>query len=285
MINFRGWNCDLIRSGNLECLITLDVGPRVISLTDLGSENLFYVIPEDLGQIGGNEYRHYGGHRLWTTPEDLSYTYHIENTSVIKSDSWYLSAVDPRGIQKGLSVTPIENGFLVQHKLTNLGTQTIETSPWGITMLRPGGYSIFPNEPPSSSLVPVRSLSLWSYTKLNDPRLSFGDNFTSVHHQDTPSSFKIGAYVSKGWGAYITESKIFHKTFSGVPDKYPDLGCNFEVYTDSKLLETETTGTVRSLSPGDILINKEVWQVFDLPLHGLFDICEEKANLVKNLVN
>ena len=66
-------------------------------------------------------------------------------------------------------------------------------------MLRPNGFAIFPNEPTEpSSLLPVRSLSLWSYTKLNDPRLVFENDFTIVKQSAITKNFKIGAFVSEG---------------------------------------------------------------------------------------
>ena len=282
---FNGLECEMLRSEDIECLVTVSAGPRIISLTYKNSENLLYVFPSNSENSDPLSYRHYGGHRLWTTPESLDYTYHPENSPVMQKDGWYLSNPDSRGIQKGLKVTPIAQGLLIEHKLTNVGENTIETSPWGITMLRPNGFAIFPNEPTEpSSLLPVRSLSLWSYTKLNDPRLVFENDFTIVKQSAITKNFKIGAFVSEGWGAYVNNSLVFHKTFYSYKDNYPDLGANFEVYTDFNLLETETPGTIRKLNPKDSVINKEIWQIFPLS-DNLVEDCRNYANLVKNLIN
>lgn len=284
--DYKGWACDEIISGIFKCIVTLDVGPRVISFTIADGPNLFYEFSSDENAQNDGNYRHFGGHRLWTTPESLSYTYHPENIPVEILNGFYCSAPDLRGIQKGLKITPIAEGFLVEHKLTNVGNDIIETSPWGITMVKPGGYAIFPNEPENpNGLLPVRTLSLWPYTKMNDPRLIFNDQFTIVKHESGKKKFKIGAYISQGWGAYVLDSMVFHKTFSGRSDIYPDLGANFEIYTDENLLETETTGVVRRLNPGESINCSEIWQGFQSTPENLFELCCEGANAVKNLVN
>ena len=120
---------------------------------------------------------------------------------------------------------------------------------------------------------------------MNDPRLIFHDQFTMVRHESGIKKFKIGAYVSEGWGAYVLDSMVFHKTFSGHSDVYPDLGANFEIYTDDTKLETETTGVVRRLAPGESISCSEIWQGFHSTDQNLFELCCEKANAVKNLVN
>ena len=287
---YKGWNCAELVSSNLSCLITLDVGPRIISLSISDSPNIFYTVPEDEARINDAEYRHYGGHRLWTTPESQSYTYHPENTPPSLCEHWFTSAPDKQGLQKGLKVSAVPQGFLVEHRLTNVGSEAVvESSPWGITMLRGGGYAIFPNEPAaahgSSSFLPVRSLSLWAYTRMNDPRLVFGEQVTTVKHMKNQGIFKIGAYVSEGWGAYVLDSIVFHKTFSGAPDVYPDRGANFEIFTNDELLETETTGTVRKLCPGESVCCKEVWQGFVAETEDIVDECRRRALAVKELVN
>lgn len=288
MIEYEGWTCDVHRSGDLELRITRDIGPRIVYLSLDGKENLLHLIESEKGLKGGNDYRHYGGHRLWTTPEDISYTYHPENDPVSYENGWYSSKIDSRGLQKSIKIQTIPQGFLIYHKLKNLGTDTVSSSPWGITMLKPGGFSFFPNEKPiqhgPNSFLPVRNLSIWSYTKLNDPRLIFNDQGTIIRQQTGSSSFKIGASVNEGWGAYFHNGLVFLKTFFGAHDNYPDRGVNFEIYTDSDLLETETTGTVRNLKPGDQVICNEVWELFMCSEDRIYEECESRSLVSKDFI-
>lgn len=287
--SFMGWECDALKSGETEILVTNSVGPRVISLTYKSSENLFHVIESDTNQPSDLIYRHFGGHRLWTTPEDINHTYHPENTPVKKdSDGWYSSQPDSRGLVKSFRIQPIEQGFKLTHCLKNYSSEEVESSPWAITMLKPGGFGFFPDEPGKShginSFLPVRSLSLWSYTKMHDQRLKFESGLTKIFQGLGNGPFKIGAFVSPGWGGYYNNGLVFLKTFSGKSDNYPDRGANFEIYTDDNLLETETTGTTRNLKPGDSVCCSEIWQVFECDPESLIETCEQKSSLVRDLI-
>jgi hypothetical protein len=156
-------------------------------------------------------------------------------------------------------------------------------------MLSPGGYGFFPDEPQrahgSNSFLPVRSLSLWSYTKLHDTRLSFIPGHTKINHASGLGPFKLGAFVSPGWGGYFKQGLVFLKIFQGSKDSYPDLGSNFEIYTDDNLLETETPGTTRTLKPGDSVICSEIWQIFESEEANLIENCERRALELANLLS
>ncbi|HQE83180.1 MAG TPA: hypothetical protein PLM14_09285, partial [Candidatus Hydrogenedentes bacterium] len=69
-IAYGGWpNCIRIAKGPIELIATTDVGPRIIRFGFSGGHNLFKEFEEHLGQTGGDEWRSYGGHRLWHAPE------------------------------------------------------------------------------------------------------------------------------------------------------------------------------------------------------------------------
>ena len=44
--------------------------------------------------------------------------------------------------------------------------------------------------------------------------------------------------------------------------KYPDYGCNFEIYTEPDFLELETLGPLQSLAPGETAQHIEEWWLF-----------------------
>ena len=68
--SFGGWdNCFHIFNDSIDAIVTTDVGPRIIYFGLRDGENMFHTIPEDMGKIGGDEWRAYGGHRLWHAPE------------------------------------------------------------------------------------------------------------------------------------------------------------------------------------------------------------------------
>jgi hypothetical protein len=69
-VSYRGWpNCIRLANDEIELIATTDIGPRIIHLSKPGGENLFGVMPDTEGETGGDEWRLYGGHRLWHSPE------------------------------------------------------------------------------------------------------------------------------------------------------------------------------------------------------------------------
>src|SRR5579862_4195581 len=83
IVAYGGWKrCARIVSGQLEMIVTLDVGPRVIRFGAIGGPNELVEYPADTGKTGGDEYRSYGGHRLWIAPEEMPKTYYADNHPV-----------------------------------------------------------------------------------------------------------------------------------------------------------------------------------------------------------
>src|SRR3954467_39599 len=74
--SYAGWpNCYRISNGEVELIVTGDVGPRVIRYGFVGGQNLFKEFKEQMGKKGEREWQARGGHRLWAAPEDAKDTY------------------------------------------------------------------------------------------------------------------------------------------------------------------------------------------------------------------
>jgi hypothetical protein len=54
---------------------------------------------------------------------------------------------------------------------------------------------------------------------------------------------------------------------------YPDLGSNFEAFTNAELLELETLGPLERISAGEAIVHQESWVVFSKVL--IPDVQEE----------
>ncbi len=82
-----------------------------------GKENLFYLNPEQAGNRGGDEWKIYGGHRLWCAPEVKEFTYFPDNLPVtvseIDSGIQFTAPMEKSGVVKTLVLSPLErrNGF------------------------------------------------------------------------------------------------------------------------------------------------------------------------------
>lgn len=271
-IPYGGWpNCARLVSGPIEAIVTLDVGPRVIRLGVIGERNEFHEDPDEMGKTGGEEYRSYGGHRLWIAPEDKVRTYQPENSPVSHKteDGWEIFAPKPDrfGIAKEIRIKPDQNGgFRLDHRITNHGDKAIHMAPWALTVMTTGGTCLIPLEPYRpfpEQLTPTRPLALWTYTDLTDPRFVLGRRLLRLSQDKHLGPTKVGMGVNQGYAAYYNPPNLFIKRFEHLEGKtYPDYGCSFETFTRQDMLEHETLGPLRDLAPGETAIHLESWKLF-----------------------
>jgi hypothetical protein len=273
-LDYNGWpNCQLITNGHLELVVTTDVGPRIIRCGFAGEGNLFYEPESDKGKSGGNNWRPYGGHRLWHAPEAKPRTYAPDNIPV--PFEWTGSALvlkpqtEPStGMGKEITIelNASNDTVRVAHRLTNHNVWPLTTAAWCLTVMTPGGRALVPQEPfvPfPDNLLPVRPLALWSYTNMSDPRFTWGERLIELR-QDVRATKpqKFGVFNTHGWAAYENHGAVFLKRADVQRDRtYPDLGCNWEVYTNPAMLELESLGPMTELAPGESLEHVEYWSV------------------------
>lgn len=280
-IPYHGWqNACKISNGTVEVIVTADVGPRVISYGFVNGPNHFKEFEEQLGKTGGDQWRSYGGSRLWVAPED-DRTYFpdnvpvkvVEEGSVVKFTAPVELHPLATYLEKEIDVELAADGteVTINTRITNHGSERTFLSPWFITVMRSGGRAILPFPPKApwgpDTLPPVGSLSLWSYTDFSDSRWVLGQKYLQLQQQTEPtgkfSAQKIGIHNPAGWGACYNDGELFVKRskFEASAD-YPDYQSNFEVYTDPSFLELESLGPNVYLEPGASVHYSEKWWLF-----------------------
>src|SRR5437879_10444823 len=109
--DFKGWpNSYRITNGELEVIVTSDIGPRIMRYAFPGGQNVFKEFTETLGKSGEEKWQLRGGHRIWAAPEDAVKTYAPDNGPVhILNKGAVLEATEPveplTGLDKQLVVT------------------------------------------------------------------------------------------------------------------------------------------------------------------------------------
>lgn len=271
-IDYGGWpNCIKISNKEIELIVTTDIGPRIVRFGYINKQNFFYLVPDHLGKIGGEEWRIYGGHRLWHAPEAMPRSYNPDNERVefsIYDNSIKLTQAkeNSTGIVKEMEITLShdKNEVTVLHRFINQNLWDIELAVWPLSMLARGGRAIIPHEPYGEGndfLLPSRSLALWQFTKMNDPRWIWGEKYIQVKQDPMfTSEQKIGITNKQGWTAYYLYGEVIIKRFDFNPDAvYPDYGCNNEIYINGDFLEIETLGPLTKLAPGGTVEHTEHW--------------------------
>jgi hypothetical protein len=168
-----------------------------------------------------------------------------------------------------MSVTLAAEGteLTVDHRLTNISDDPMTVSAWALTIMRPGGTAVVPNqllEPYGpDNLLPVRSMALWSYTDFTDPRWSFEKDSIRVRvDSKLKNPQKFGVLNKHAWAAYEVEGMRFTKRIQHIEGAtYPDMNSNVEVYTAGDFVELETLSPLTRLMSGEAIDHREVWEL------------------------
>ncbi len=279
LLPHAGWNHNArLANADVELIVTLEVGPRVISYRRLGfpagderGENVLKQYAEQRGGRGESEWKIRGGHRLWVAPEDEGITYALDNGPVAhefhgeNTLHLILAAAAPHWVEKRLTLTldATGPGVTLFHEIVNRGSAPLHVAPWALTVMAPGGVGVVPQPPLGEhprDLLPNRRLVVWPYSDLTDPRLRLGPELFTLRQTADGKPLKLGLNHAAGWAGYLLGRRFFAKTVSHDPGAvYPDDGCNFETFTNDEMLEVETLGPLRALAPGEAAAHVERW--------------------------
>ncbi len=247
---------------------------RIMGLSLVGKPNM-------LADISGappiptpwGDFHFRGGHRLWHAPEAMPRTYapdtgEMKITDLPNGVILETQTEPGTGIRKRIEIRLAADkpSATLTHTLINDGLWPVELAPWTITQFRLGGTAILPmpvGNVDAAGLLPNRQISLWPYTRLNDPRLSLRDDYV-IFKADALPPFKLGYFNPHGWLAYWLDGILFRKTFDVQPNLlHPDNNCNAELYCGDQFVELESLAPLTILNPGAMVNHVETWDVFE----------------------
>ncbi len=277
--DFNGWPTRILENKFLR-LEFLAESPRIVRFSPFGAANLFANLGNESIETPYGPFYFRGGHRLWHAPEAMPRTYIPDNEGAVISEIPGGVRIDQPAepwthIAKSIEICLNENQpqVIVHHEMRNDGPWAVEFAPWALTMFRPGGMGIFPqpvgNTDPAG-LLANRQLSIWPYTKMDDPRLTLRDDFILLRASGGLPPVKVGYFNPYGWQGYYIDGILFIKHFDPLPGaNFPDGGCNTETYTNHKFIELETLAPLTKLAPGETITHTEIWETHEGLSHPL----------------
>ena len=269
---YSGWSDVLeMTTPHWAVHVTTTFGPRIIGFHRPGAENLLFVDPETRGQVRQDKWHLYGGHRLWVAPELQATTYEPDNQLVHVSQQGeavtFTTPAGPCGLEKSITLAPRGEALVLRHQVRNLSQNPRSLAVWALTVMTAGGEALIPQaefRSHTEDLLPARPLVLWSYTRMDDPRFTFGNRVLRFRQDIERGPCKFGTLVKQGYAAYAKHGDLFLKRFefrSGQETDYLDFGCNFESFTNQDFLEVESLGPQLTLAPGE---TTELWETWYL---------------------
>lgn len=269
-VKFQNYDCVSLENSEISLLVTQSIGPRIISFRFNDGENLLAELPNFITtRPDGKDFHFYGGHRLWHSPEHMPRTYALDDQPVEivgEKNSLKVSqqVESETGIEKSIEIKLIDDKpqVIIHHTLTNRNLWEIECAPWAITQFKSGGVAILPQITEDAGMLPNRSLALWSYADINNPHVTWGNEYILVR-AEMQDSFKIGFPNPRGWLAYWNQKTLFVKRAAYQDNQaYYDFGSSSECYCNDQFLELETLGPITKIKPNESVIHTETWELY-----------------------
>ena len=206
------------------------------------------------------------GSTFWTSPQSAwgwppvpevdhaAYRASIEDSAIVMRSAPSVSlGVE---IEKRFSADRERGAVLFEYRIHNLGGAPIQTAPWQITRVGPGGLTFYPSGegvfPPSNLGVQDALGATWyDY-----------DRASITEHQ------KHFADGREGWLAHVDGDALLVKTFPAVPRESHAPGeAQIEIYASPAhtYIEVEAQGAYGIVHPGAALTWEVVWLARRLP--------------------
>ncbi len=285
-IEFENYGkCVRITNGIISAVVTIGVGPRIISFGYCDGENLLYNDLERKYSVpagkdvpfgeNSSAFYYYGGHRLWLNPRRPGQSIYPDNSPVVYSVlpdgvSFQAPKQKTTDLQAGFEIIMGEDAsdIMVVHTVKNCSKEPQACGLWAITMVRPDGVAILPQNTDGSDLGhPNRSVVFWPETNIRDGRVFFGNRFITIRHEagnETP--FKMGINNVPGWMAYVRHDFTIMKRYVHTPQAvYPDFGCSSEVRLRSDFAELQSLSPVYRIEPNARIKHVENLSIFHTP--------------------
>lgn len=281
------------RNESIEALITVEKGPRVISLKCNGFENIMCEDTNEHSTMSGGKFAEvfgdkkwyiYGGHRLWFSPEDDPKSYYPDNDPVdVKIDGSRVTLTPPEQTETGLAMQMIldfdetSGSITVTHKIKNIQDDKKKIAAWAMTVVDKESIAILPQTDKPTGLLPNRTYTVWPYSDMQDDRLFFGNKVITIKQDENcRANFKLGFNDEKGYLAMYNKGQLFVKKFDCTEGaEYPDNGCSCECFTNFFMMEVESLSPLKTLSKGDEITHTEHWYI--TPCNDSFDRKDEQS--------
>ena len=265
-------HCARLENGKTEMLVTLDYGPRIVSVSKNGSPNLIYntVDPE----IHRNH-----GHKMRITLKKSTNAVYCDDTPVrysLMEDgvSFVQTLTQPAQLELSMDIVfSSEIGsFMVVHSVLNRSLEDIRLSIYTETPFQDDGFVFIPQSNIHETDRPSRILTLWENCSWRDSRLFVGDQYVTVHDTDVPDlpRLKLGVNNTAGFCGFVQgKYGLIKRYVHNRTALYPFQSCSAFATANEKYISLQTNSPFYIIAEGEYARHIESWifTEFDGSLH------------------
>ncbi len=254
-------HCVLITDKKMNIVVTIDYGPRIVSVTSGDKPNLIY-------HETSPEIDRCHGHKMRLTLERASNGVYFDNSPVmytLMEDGVKLIQTVKEPIRLELSMDIMPNSetesLMIAHSVVNKSKEPVKLSIYTETPLLHSGFVFVPQNTLDEPDKPQRILMLWNNTQWTDRRLHIGDQYITVMGNETSSKLKIGLNNTAGLCGYIYGNDAFIKHY--IHNKtalYPFSHCSTAVTAHENFLSIQTASPFYVIDPGEAARHVENWR-------------------------
>lgn len=269
-------HCAVLTTEEIEIIVTLDYGPRIVSANRIGEPNLIYNKEDP-------ELERSYGHKMRITLEKSTNAVYCDNSPVRYSPMadgvrFIQTLSDPVQLELNMDIvfdTDI-GSFMVVHSVLNQSREDIRLSIYTETPFGTDGFVFIPQSNIRESDRPSRVLSLWENCRWNDERLFIGNHYVTVHsiipEIEEAGDFKliggdileprlkIGVNNTAGFCGYIDGRLALVKRYvHNRTALYPFSGCSAFATANDGYLSIQNTSPFYLIAPGESARHIESW--------------------------
>ncbi len=254
-------NCLQMNDENTEVLVTLDYGPRIVSIHTNNGRELIYQAPD--AAIGRPH-----GHKMRITFEKSTNGIYCDHAPVRYSPMtegvrFVQSVTEPAQMEVIMDVCLTENGSLtVEHSIINRSKDPVKVSIYTETPFTRDGFVVIPQGNAASSERPGKIMTLWDGCSWSDERLFIGDRYVMVRSLDEAGKprLKIGVNDTDGIVGFIGSKGCLIKQYTHNRNAlYPFYNCSAFATENNGWLSIQMTSPFYLVEPEEAARHTEIW--------------------------
>ncbi len=255
-------NCIEMENDGTELLVTLDHGPRIVSVVKNGVQFIYNKTDPAVGRSFG--------HKMRITLEKSTNGIYCDNSPVRYSPMgngvrFVQTVTEPVQMEAIIDVSFTDEGELaVEHSIYNKSREGLKLSIYTETPFCSDGFVFIPQGRAASPERPGKIMTLWEDCKWSDERLFIGDEFVTVKAtdlQDRPR-LKIGLNDTIGVVGFIGRkfSLLKHYTHNSSA-LYPFYNCSAFATENNGYLSIQMTSPFYLVEPEEAARHIEKWSI------------------------